>query len=684
MNPYEFYNGKLGVNTKFLTSDKNISTSLCLIRNSSLNRRMNSLQFAEKRLRKPSPGFSALIEFDSLCQDWKNLLIVKFGEPKREIRKSFFAECYEYDQEAYTFFQQFTYGKEQRYLPEEVQEEYTANASVLNTILKVKKNRIGLRKAQGGRIGDIWEVLSKEVNNFLEVPHTLHTNKDNLRKQVAKYVAESYSSIVSKRWGNDNARIVTDETLKLLTAMFSEHRSKPTATEIARTYDSFINGYVDLYNPETGELYDPKAFKKLSATTVKMYLAKWENRIGTDAKRSGNRQVLIGKYIPHHETEAPKMAGSLISIDDRQPPFWYEKGKRMWFYIGIDLASECMTTFVYGKSKEGIILDFYRQMVRNYTEWGVNMPHGLECESSLNSSFKETFLKEGRMFQSVRIEANNARGKRIERYFGALRYESEKQQEGWIARPFAQKESNQAGPDVAKIIPYSELVQARLADIEDWNNMPNKQDSSITRFEYFLQRQDPTLRATNWRGILPHLGHCTKTSCNAGYVMLQGRKRMIALNNEILTGEALISRMKIIESKDIEVYWLDGNDGGVMKALVYQGQEFICELMPIPKYQRAVNEQTAEDLKYRELQIKYASTVQAFMREQKNSHQPIGIIDNTPKTLNRSFKIEGVKRYEAREEAVEELTSYENEEDMEVIYNPSNQSSQGWRSAFNN
>ena len=100
--------------------------------------------------------------------------------------------------------------------------------------------------------------------------------------------------------------------------------------------------------------------------------------------------------------EMPKLAGSIISIDDRQPPFWYDKGKRMWFYIGIDIASRAVTTFVYGKSKTGIILDFYRQMVRNYHELGLNLPAELEAESALNSSFKNTFLQEGKNVQTCK------------------------------------------------------------------------------------------------------------------------------------------------------------------------------------------------------------------------------------------------------------------------------------------
>jgi hypothetical protein len=644
---------------------------------------MNSQNFTEKRLRYPAKGFASLVEFNSLCPKWRELLTVKFGKPQEQIQQSFIEKSYEYDQKAADFFQNYRFGPEQRFLPDEVQDEYTANASLMNTILKVRRDRVGLRKATGNNVGDIWDFLSKEVNRFTLVTHTLHTNKDNLRKQVAKYVAESYPSIVSKRWGNINAKIVTDVTEKFLTDLFAENVKKPTATEIYRTYDSFMDGYITLFDPETGELYDPKDFKKLSASTVKNYLAKWENKIGADARRSGNRQVLMGKYLPHHEMIAPKLAGSLISIDDRQPPFWYDKGKRLWFYIGIDLASECMTTFVYGKTKEGIILDFYRQMIRNYHEWGVNIPHGLECESSLNSSFKDSFLKEGRMFESVRIEANNARGKRIERYFGSLRYEFEKQREGWIARPFAKMESQQKGPKENKIIPYDQLVEGCLSDIIEWNNMPNKQDPTLTRWQYFKNNQDPTLRQTNWRGILPHLGYCTKTSCNAGYVLLQGKKRMLALDGKILTGEALLSRMKLIETKEIEVYWLDANDGTVIKALAYRGEEFICELMPIPRYQRAKNEQTPEDDLSREVQIKYASTVEAFMRRQKNSHTEIGIILPKPQTLNRDFQIAGMKRFEVRETKVEELENFDNEEDNELVYNPNVRIASSLQSTYN-
>ena len=119
------------------------------------------------------------------------------------------------------------------------------------------------------------------------------------------------------------------------------------------------------------------------------------------------------------------------------------------------MGSEAITVWVYGTTKEGIIDDFYRQLVRNYTEWGFNLPLELEGEMSLNSRYKDTILSPGNMFKFVRIEANNARGKRIEAYYRPLRYGLEKKREGWIARPFALSEPNQSGPSEVPIIPWT-------------------------------------------------------------------------------------------------------------------------------------------------------------------------------------------------------------------------------------
>jgi hypothetical protein len=410
-------------------------------------------------------------------------------------------------------------------------------------------------------------------------------------------------------------------------------------------------------------MYEPKDFKPLAKRTVTGYLSKWENRIGTYAARSGDRQKLQEQFKPHHQMDLPEYAGSLISIDDRQPPFAYAKGKRVWFYVGYDVASYAMIAWVYGKSKEGIITEFYRQLVRNCTEWGVNLPDGLECEMSLNSSFKNTFLKEGYMFQNVRIEPNNARGKIAESRHKPIRYEIEKEMEGWLPRPNAKRESNQAGHDQIPTIPYDKIIDQALGAIEIYNNQPSPQDKKITRWDYFLQKQNPELKPVNWRAFMPYIGYKSTTGCKAGYISLQGKKRAIAENGKICTGEALIERLRQIEGKEIEIYWLDDNDGNVLKALAYHQGRYICEVQEMPRYNRAVIEQTDEDRAVRELQSKYVMTVESFARHRVKEFMPLNVLDNRPKTLNNNFQIRNRKRYETPEPSEVEILEDNHEEE---------------------
>ncbi len=425
-----------------------------------------------------------------------------------------------------------------------------------------------------------------------------------------------YVSLIKDAKGKckQNARKATSDIIKLIKDLFATQPHKPTATEVARQYEAFLSGYLEVINNETGELYSPKGMRQLSPSTITAYLTEWESQIGTHTKRSGDRQKLMQKFKPYHSLEQPKHSGSLLSIDDRQPPFEYEKGKRLWFYNGIDLASEAFTCWVHGKSKDGIILEFCRQLVRNYAQWGINLPDGLECESSLNSSFKNTFLREASMFQNVRIEANNARGKRIEAYYRQLRYDLEKQRKGWLARPFALIKANRTSSQPKTIIPYDTIIEQCLYDIQKWNNAEHSKVKGISRWEYFLQNQHPDLKSTNYKAILPHLGYKTETSCNAGIIKLQYREFLLGDDDKIALGHNLIRLMKQVEGQQLDIYWLDDNEGNVLKALVcLRGEKrYICEARPKPVYNRAIIEQTEEGRDVQKIMSSYVATIEGF------------------------------------------------------------------------
>lgn len=344
--------------------------------------------------------------------------------------------------------------------------------------------------------------------------------------------------------------------------------------------------------------------------------------------RTGDRQVLMSETKPYHSMDLPVYAGSLLSVDDRQPPFEYEAGRRVWFYLGYDVGAQCYTTIVWGKDKQGIILDFYRQMVRNYAQWGVPLPAELEAESSLNASFRETFLQEGNMFRFVRIEANNARGKYIERKNRDARYGEERKSDGWVARPWARDESNRAGIQKVPMLTFEEIVEQTLKRYEHYNNEPHPAHPEMTRWEFFMTRQHPDLCEINWLGIVPYLGYCTKSSCRTGIVRLNNGECLLGIDGKVALGDDLIRLMKIVEGEELEVRWLDDNEGKVLKAYAYIGNQYVCELLQKPIYSRARIEQTETDMKARELMSKYVATIEGFGNRRKKEIQRITVLDD--------------------------------------------------------
>ncbi|UDQ55026.1 hypothetical protein LJF28_04990 [Chryseobacterium indologenes] len=462
----------------------------------------------------------------------------------------------------------------------------------------------------------------------------------------------NYGSLISGKLKNQNRKLMTDEMMDLLNDMFAGQDYKPSRTEVANQYKAFMKGEIEIISNETGEIYNNENpnFKDLSDSSIIAWLGKWENKIGTHAKRSGDRQKFMQEFIPWHKLTKIKEAGTLISIDDRQPPFMYDKNRsRAWFYMGIDVGSEAWTCWVWGKSKEGIIIEFYRQMVRNYTEWGFNLPLGLECESSLNSSFKDTFLKNGAMFDNVNIYANRARSKVVERKFEELRYRHEKSRLGWMARPHARKEENQKSADEEVFLPFDDIVDQSLNDVETWNNMPHSVHKDKTRWEVFCEMQNKNTQPTNWKAFLPYIGRTETSSCNAGIINFRKTTFVLGIDGEIALGEDLIRLMKYVEGKEFTIYWLDGNDGNVLKAMIYYDDMMLCDLVLHPEYSRSVHERDEQGDINRKLMSAYENTVNGYMNQRKRDIEKVTIIDNRQKTLNNKFQIAGRKKIHSQQ-----------------------------------
>lgn len=147
--PYEYHDKKLGVKIKYLVFDRcSHSDSLRLISYNALNKRLNSQKSIEKELRRASLGCDALILHSSLTQEWKDQLAVRFGKPNEEVKKSWFAQNYVADREAYNFYIAYTYGEKVK-LDSEFIQKYVYQASVLNTVMLMKNNRKQYLKTLG-------------------------------------------------------------------------------------------------------------------------------------------------------------------------------------------------------------------------------------------------------------------------------------------------------------------------------------------------------------------------------------------------------------------------------------------------------------------------------------------------------------------------------------------------------
>lgn len=615
-------------------------------------------------------GRPSLIEFSAIPAPYREKIIATFGNPKKTHNP--LEKFFEIDGSARMEYDKYTdeFGD----LTKEQKLQYTINASVLNALKLLKRDRETLRKRSGGNSRNVWSSLIADLVNFenylknqFGCSHSLPTSEKRLSRKLSDYNKNGYTALISGKRGNTNNQKVTPEMIGLWNDMFAGRRFKPAHTEVAYEYRQFLAGALQVINAETGECYDSKAecFIEVSKSSIYGYLSDWENRIVNYSKRAGDKHRFIGSKIPNGRMLPTEFAGSIISVDDRQPPFKYADGtgNRMWFYIAQDLGSEAFTAWVWGDSKEGIITEFYKELVRKYAEHGVNLPAECECEMSLNASFTKTFLQNGAMFERVRMIPNRAWTKRIERSNLEFR-RTERKEEGFIARHHAVDENFQSITAKEPVRSKKDIIQIQLREIYEHNNSLHSNQElypNMTRWQVFKEKQHPKVKPTNWKGILPHLGNTDKTSMKQGRITLQYKDRVVGVDGKVALGETLIGIMSQIEGREVQVRWIADKNGNVLKALVYDmSDEYVCELLDDLPYHRAFVEQTPQCLKNMHLTERYKKTVDEFIKQGEQRINRVEIIENKklPSTL---FQIDELEMYEPTEREAEVLDTTETE-----------------------
>ncbi|MDN3673111.1 hypothetical protein QWY99_08630 [Flavobacterium branchiarum] len=378
--PYEYYHNKLGIKISYLICDRSAnSESLMAITYNALHRRMNSDTCIERQLRRASLNYDALILFSSLSQDWRDSLTVKFGSPKEEIKKSWFADQYEADRKAFDFFAAYTYGNDNKKLNLELIETYTYNASVLNTVIKLKANRKAYAKALGCTQIDIWETLTKDVNAFREVAHKLPTSSRGLRIQVSNYLKLGYNAIISGRLQNQNASKVKEDEQKAFIDELIAHHNNLDNAQISR-----------LYNDVAKRL----AWPTITPQTISN--RKEEKHLTTITGRKGVK-ALSNTMLMQNKRKAPKQSMLYWTLDGLDVELLYQS-------TALDKKGYSTTTY-HNRLTTVMVLDPMNKYIIGYAIGTHETPELIKA--ALRNAFQHTKELFGEMYRPYQLQSDN-------------------------------------------------------------------------------------------------------------------------------------------------------------------------------------------------------------------------------------------------------------------------------------
>lgn len=579
--------------------------------------------------RRACRGQYALVVFDSLPDKYKAAAKELYPEGGAMQLQKWFRDNYTLDAEARTFFSRFRFDNGDP-LPAAKVAEYTVNASVIRAIQRLMANTKALRQAQpGGRVQ--WGDMAAAVAYFKqEYGHTLPESTLRFRKKVAEFNRIGYACLISGKFQNQNSRKVNYKIERLILSLDSLPE-RPFNTTVAEMYNQFVCGELDVYDPETGELFDPEEFTDkngdpiaLSETTVANYLNNPKNR-ALRSKLHDSAWDFNNRYRPHHNRTAPVWAFSKISLDDRDLPRKMTDGTRVKAYYAYDVASGCVIGYAYNRLKTAdLFIDCVRNMFQLIDRQGWNCPAEVEIEHHLVNNFADGLIRAGVVFPFVRwCNPGNSQEKRAEHYNRAKKYGVEKRLQVGIGRWYARLEANRSKEEKIydeynntykeTTYTYDQLVADDIQAIAEYNNQlhPNqKLYPGLTRWEVLCQNQNPDLSPVDKALLYRFIGEKTRTSIRRSmYCTVRGEKFR-------LPSPELLERLAP-NDYEVQAYYLPNEAGEVSEVYIYQDAAFIAKCAPVGAYNEATAEQTDEDRQNYTEQAKYVSEFDALMRREK-------------------------------------------------------------------
>lgn len=551
-------------------------------------------------------GNYALIAVDSLPLAYKEKVHALYPDGDLTHLKGWVCSNYEIDQAAVAFYHdREKTGVDLR--PGKIR-EYVTNASVLNCCIKLYNRAATAQKIFGGKYN--WEEMAQAIEALRgEYGHTLPASTLRFRKKVNEYKNKGYGCLISGKFGNQNKRKVDYKT-KLLICGLAILPNKPFGSNIHEMYISFVCGELDVYDPKTGELFNPDDFtdkngapKELSESTIRNVLNDPAVKLLIE-KSLSSWSTFMHEQMPYMHRHNGRFSLSQITMDDVDLTRKLKDTKqRVHAYYAYDVVSQCVIGASYARKKdERLVVDCFRDMFRLIARHGWGIPAGIEVENHLMSQYKEGFLKAEEVFQFVRFCAPlNSQEKYAEPLNGAKkRSVIHKNHEG-IGRFYGKgkwrqeykkisDETNELYED-KEYFSWEQLVADDRKDNEEWNNTlhPNqKMYPGMTRWEVLEANINPNLLPYDARTLAYHIGERVETSIRRNSTV------RVAHDDWWLSSTSVLERLEPNNYK-VTACYLPDDDGAPQEVFIYQGCRYIDTVEKVKTYSRVMAEQTEED-----------------------------------------------------------------------------------------
>lgn len=597
-------------------------------------------------------GSYALIEIATMPLRFQERIKLKYGEMKEDILRNWFIGHYHIDAKAREFYTRFRFDNGDALPPEHIQ-EYTVNASVIEAVLRAMDDATFMRKAM--KAGPVnWGELAGAISYYqAEFGHTLPVSSNRFKKRVNDFKAHGYESLISRKFMNQNRRKVTYDIERLLLSIDGQPE-QPFNTTVWEQYNMFVQGDLELYDPETGEVLKPSDFTDkdgnpvvLSPATVANILNNPKNK-ALRAKLHMSQWDFNNAYRPYHLRSIGEFSLSKVSLDDRDLPRPMKDGNRVKAYYAYDVVSGAVVGYAYNRYKTTeLFLDCMRNMFQTLDRNGMYIPAELEVEHHLVSDFADGLMQAGTVFPLIRwCNPGNSREKRAEHKNREKKYGVEKRTQVGIGRWWAKLEANRPKEEKVydeknntykvKTYSYEELVADDIRAIQTFNAQPHpnqKRYPGMSRWDVLCAHQNPNLAPWDKAVLYRFIGQHTETTIR------QNTYCTVMYNQYGLPSPEIIGKLEPRNYK-VDAYYLPDADGTINEVYIYQNGRYIATCKPVARYNENTAEQTEYDKAAYTEQSKYVAQFDKMMKDGKIKR--VGILAKEEAKLITEVQAEAV------------------------------------------